>query len=104
MHGRYIGDEDIGKHVQMATHGSVSPFDSSKEDWTSYTQRMTHYFVANDVTAEEKKRSILLSACGAQTYKVIRNLVDDTKLDSTSYEEIVKLVRSHYDHYPTLQI
>ena len=58
---------------------------------------MNHYSVANDVTLEDKKRSILLSVCGLQTYKVIRNLVDDTKMNSTSYDEIVNVVKSYYD-------
>ena len=85
----------------MATHGSLSPFDSSTEDWTSYTQRMNYYFVANDVADGAKKRSILLSACGATTYKIIRNLVEETKLDTTSYDDIVELVKAHFDPTPS---
>ena len=86
----------------MATHGTVSTFDPSKEDWTSYTDRMKHYFVANDVVDAGKKRSILLSACGATAFKIIRNLVGDDKLDSTSYDDIVKLVMGHYDPKPSV--
>ena len=86
----------------MATHGAVSSFDPSTEDWTTYTERMRHYFVANDVTDADKKRSILLSACGPATYKVIRNLVEEGKLDTTPYEEIVKLVKSYYDPPPSM--
>ena len=85
----------------MATHGSLAPFDSSTEDWTSYTQRMNYYFVANDVADGAKKRSILLSACGATTYKIIRNLVEEDKLDTTSYDDIVKLVKAHFDPTPS---
>ena len=72
-------------------------FDSSTEDWTTYTERMKHYFVANDMTDADKKRSILLSACGPATYKVIRNLVEKGKLDTTPYDDIVKLVKNYYD-------
>lgn len=85
----------------MATHGSVSAYDPSVEDWTTYTQRLHHYFVANDVETEVKKRSILLSACGAATYKLIRNLIAEDKLESTPYEDIVKLVKAHYDPTPS---
>lgn len=81
----------------MATHGVVSMFDLSTEDWTTYTERMKHYFVANDVTNADKKCSILLSACGPATYKVIRNLVEEDKLDMTPYDDIVKLVKNYYD-------
>ena len=78
----------------MATHGSLLPFDPSTEDWTSYSQRMNHYFVVNDVADETKKCSILLSACRATIYKIIRNLVEEDKLDRTSYNDIVK---PHFD-------
>ena len=36
----------------MATHGSVSAFDRSEEDWTSYIERLNFYFAANDVSAD----------------------------------------------------
>ena len=63
---------------------------------------MKHYFVANDVADGGKKRSILLSVCGPATYKVIRNLVEDGKLDTTSYDDIVKLVKGYYDPPPSI--
>ena len=56
-------------------HGSVGPFDSSQEDWRSYTDRLEQYFAANDVAGARKQRAILLSACGASTYQLIQNLV-----------------------------
>ena len=62
---------------------------------------MNYYFIANDVNDAAKKRSILLSVCGATTYKVIRNLVQQDKLDTTSYADIVKLVKEHYDPAPS---
>ena len=77
----------------MATHGAVSSFNPTAEDCTTYTDRMKHYFVANDVADEGKKRSILLSACGPATSKVIQNLVEDGKLNTTSYDDIVKLIK-----------
>ena len=86
----------------MATHGAVSSFNPTAEDWTTYTDRMKHYFVANDVADGGKKRSILLSVCGPATYKVIRNLVEDGKLDTTSYDDMVKLVKGYYDPPPSV--
>ncbi len=59
----------------MAMHGSVGEFNEAVEDWSSYTERLEHYFTANDVEAIEKKRAILLSGCGAPTYKLIHSLV-----------------------------
>ena len=77
--------------MEMATHGSLSAFDPSKEDWTSYTDRMKHYFIENDVTDGDKKRSSLLSACGASTFKLIQNLVEKDKVNTTSFEDSRKI-------------
>ena len=54
-----------------AMHGSVAEFDSGKEEWDSYMERLEHYFVANSVSEPAKKRAVLLSCCGADTYKLI---------------------------------
>lgn len=81
----------------MAPHSLVLAFDHSKEVWSRYTDRIKHYFIANDVTNNRKKRSILVSVCGAITFKLVRTFVGEDKLDSTSYDKIVKQVQSHYD-------
>ena len=64
----------------MATHGSIGEFDPEKEDWTSYTERVEEYFVANDVDDATKERAILLSNCGSFTYQLTKQLFSPTKL------------------------
>ena len=85
----------------MVTHEFVSAFDQSKEDWTSYVERLDFYFVANDVSSDVKKRAILLSACGASTFKLIRSLIDSDKLNSTPYKDLVAKVKEYYDPKPS---
>ena len=85
----------------MATHGTVSQYQQSKETWTTYVERLNHYFIANDVADEGKKRSILLSACGSSTYKLIRSLVEIGQLATTPYSEITKLVAGYYQPIPS---
>ena len=55
----------------MAISGSMI----SKEDWTSYSERLAEYFTANNVEEAAKKQAILLSMVGVSTYQLIRNLV-----------------------------
>ena len=88
---------------EMTTiHGSVAAFDPSKEDWTIYIERLTQYFVANDVNDAEKKRAILLSACGPATFKLIRSLIGAEVLATTSYTDIVARMKEHYDPKPSV--
>ena len=51
----------------MSRHGTI---DSATEDWTAYSERFEQYFAANDIDDAATKRAILLSVCGASTYKV----------------------------------
>ena len=38
----------------MARHGTLASFDSSKESWLHYVERLGYYFVANDVEGETR--------------------------------------------------
>ena len=66
----------------MATHGHVGEFTGDSDDWTAYAERLEHYFTANEVKTAAKKRAVLLSCCGATTYKLIRNLTAPGKVAS----------------------
>ena len=60
----------------MATHGSIGEFNSTQEDWLSYTDYLVQYFVANGISEVGNKwRAILLSSCGTATYQLIHNIV-----------------------------
>ena len=85
----------------MATHGTLSAFNPAKEHWTAYTERLQYYFIANEVKSDEKKRAILLSVCGPDTYKTIRGIVDAETLASTAYNELIEMLKSHYDPKPS---
>ena len=66
----------------MAQHGTLAPFDPSKEGWSHYVERLEYYFVPNDVEGDDKRRSILLLICGHQTFKLIRSLLDTQALET----------------------
>lgn len=56
------------------------------------------------MTAEAKKRAVLLSVCGAETYRLIRNLVAPAKPTSKSFEQLVKLVHTHLNPKPAVMV
>ncbi len=88
----------------MATHGRLSDFDSALEDWESYVECLDMYFTANDVEASEKRRAILLSAYGAPTYRLIKNLLAPKKPTEVEYKEIVKQMATHYHPTPVVMV
>ena len=63
---------------------------------------MKHYFVANDIADEVKKRSILISSSGPSTYKLMRSLVGDaSEVDKKMFDELVKLVKDYHEPKPS---
>ena len=80
----------------MATfHGHLPEYDGNTEDWTVYTERLKHYFIANGIDSDEKQRSLLLSVCGVSTFKLIQSLLPGRKLEEKKFGEIAALVKFH---------
>ena len=68
-------------------HGAMTAFDKQQEDWLSYTERLTQYFDANEVTDENKQRAIFLSVCGPS--------MAPKKPTDYTLKELVDKVESH---------
>lgn len=83
----------------MAAQVPFQQFDSSKEDWVSYTERLEAHFEANDIPEEAvaKRRAILFSVCGSSTYQLIRNLVAPDPPTEKTFTELVEVVKRHYN-------
>ena len=71
--------------VMSVVLGKIEEFVAGDDDWTSYEERLGHFFAANGITDAEKKRSVLLSVIGASAYKVLRSLVSPAKPGEKTY-------------------
>ena len=65
--------------MASVTLGRIEEFDSSREEWPQYVERLEHFFAANSIAEDEKKHSVFLTMIGAATYKVLRDLVAPAK-------------------------
>ena len=81
----------------MATSnfGTLCAYDSNKEDWQSYVERLELFFTANDVNDAEKKRAILLTSCGIETYQLFKGLTAPAKPVEKTFNELVILMTNH---------
>lgn len=64
-------------------------------------QKLEEYFIANDIESADKKKAILLSVVGAETYQLIRSLVAPAKPKEKSFGNLVKLVQEHHQPIPS---
>ncbi|XP_065902584.1 uncharacterized protein [Dysidea avara] len=60
--------------------------------------------IAASVTNEAKQRAILLSACDARTYRLIRSLSAPNDPKDTSLSDLIKLMSEHYQPKPSVTV
>ena len=85
----------------IGLHGVAVAFDPAIEDWLEYVERLSHYFAANDIVSDDKKKAILLNAVGPSTYRLIRTLASPSKVTDLSFEDIVDKARAHFCPKPS---
>ena len=85
----------------VGIHGVVGQFDPRQEECCDYIERLIHYFVANDIAEEAKKRAILLTAVGPGTYRLLKTLASPRRLDELRFSELVDLATRHYNPKPS---
>ena len=85
----------------VGLHGAISAFNPAQEEWDEYIERLQHYFTANDILAEDKRRAILLTAVGPSTYRLIRTLVAPAKVTEVSFDDIVAKAKAHFCPKPS---
>ena len=86
--------------IAAGPHGVVGPLNPSQEEWCEYTERLSHYFVANDIVATEKMQAILLTAVGPATYRLLNTRASPQRLDELQFAELVDLPLKHYNPKP----
>ena len=81
----------------MATgnYGKLSEYDSGKEDWQSYIERLELYFTASGIDDEEKRKAILLTSCGIECYRLFKGLTTPRKPVDKTFIELVTLMTNH---------
>ena len=81
----------------MALHGSVGEFDPTREDWTTYNERLGFYFEANGVTDAKQRHAIFLSCSGLTIFQLVCSLASPQQLWELTFKEITELLDNHYN-------
>lgn len=74
---------------------------SSDVTWKLYLEKVEFYFSANEISDEEKKKSILLSSVGSTTFSVLRDIIVPVKLQDIEYKELIKKANEHFQPQPS---
>ena len=74
---------------------------NGEDDWEQYCERLEFHFEAHEITNGGKKKATLLSVCGAQTYKLMCDLVAPLKPKDKTFDELKDVVQKHLKPRPS---
>ena len=80
--------------------GNLDKFDEAAEDWETYIERCTQFFIVNEIP-DEKRVPSLLSVLPSKTYILLKSLVTPKKPSEVGFEEIVKTIQNHVSPKPS---
>lgn len=81
--------------------GKIGHFDLDKDNWDLYVERLEQYFIVNDVK-EAVKVATLITVIGSEAYELMVNLCTPEKPSSKTFEQLVKVMKTHLQPQPSL--
>ena len=86
--------------TRMVSVGKLEPFEDGPQEWASYVERFEQFLFANDITEAKKVMATFLTAVGAKTYELLKDIVAPAKPSEPKFEEVVEHLNKHYDPKP----
>ena len=84
----------------MTNFGTIGEFGADDETFTSYSERVEAYLLANEINDVNKKKTILVTVIGAKTYKLLRDLLIPKKPMEVTVDVILETLSKHYEPIP----
>ncbi|KAJ8913007.1 hypothetical protein NQ315_002885 [Exocentrus adspersus] len=82
--------------MAAAVHPKIPEFSPEVDEWQVYREQLEQYFEANSIGDETKKKAVILSSIGPQTYKLLRDLSFPKLSKEKSYDQLCEFLNSHY--------
>ena len=76
--------------------GQVGEFDSTRESWPEYQERLGYFMVANKVKEAERKKAVLITSIGSATFSLLRSIATPDGVKDKTYEQLVEILSSHF--------
>ncbi|CAF2800474.1 unnamed protein product [Rotaria sp. Silwood2] len=83
----------------VSSISAIHAFDTRTSTWQSYSDRVSFYFQANRIHADEDKKALFVGSVGDTTYSLLESLISPRSLtgDLTKFTDLIKLLDDHYD-------
>lgn len=77
-------------------YGVQHIFDGKVNNWQVHKKRLGQFFIANNITDNEKKRAVLLNGLAEETFKLLDDLVLPNMAETSTYKDLIKKLDSHF--------
>ena len=83
---------------------SFDSFRPGEDNWEEWKERLEFYLEAENITEADRKRSVLLTVCGKETYSLVKSLASPSKVKDKSFVEILSLLDRHLQPKPSVTV
>ena len=102
LFGQNIHRLDTRDTCSMASYGRIEEFLSAKGDWITYAERLYYYFEANSITDADRKKAVLLSVCGKETFPLLKDHITPDSLRDKIFDELSEALKEHCNPAPSV--
>ena len=81
--------------------GHIGEYEEKKEDFASYQERLEQWMMLNKIT-DDQKCGCLISIMGADTYKLLKNLLHPSKPSERTLYENCKILSDYFSPKPII--
>ena len=81
--------------------GHIGEYEEKKEDFASYQERLEQWMMLNKIT-DDQKCGCLISIMGADTYKLLKNLLHPSKPSERTFSENCKILSDYFSPKPII--
>ena len=80
--------------------GQLSAFNQEEETISAYLERTNIFFEANKIEEDKQKVTLFLTAIGAKTYGLLRDLLSPEALMTQSFKQLTDALTGHFEPKP----
>ena len=63
--------------------------------WITYNERLSYYFEANSITDANRKKAVVLSACGTETFSLLKDHITPYSLRDKTFDKQSQALEEH---------
>ena len=95
LFGQNIHRLDARCACSMTSYGRIEEFLPAQVDWITYAEKLSYYFKANSITDANRKKTLLFSLCGMETFSLLKDLITPDSFRDKTSDELSQALDEH---------